>query len=302
MDRMNAKMSGKRVNTQIVFLGIIIVALTIVVAIINPRFISAQNITNLFKQISVTGICSIGMAMVLISGGFDLSIGSLVSLVGCTIGTLINSGVPEMGAILIGILCGTLCGAVNGIIISKSNCAPVIITLGTMGAFKGAALLIAGGNIINFKAPTPLLANDAMLGLPTIIFIFILVVILIFLFFKFTVIGRQIYALGSNQEAAYISGVNIVLTKTLVYKITGLIVAFASIALLMRLGSASAVINSPHVVTSSLTARARFGFLSPMKSVRMFVSASENTIATTSKKLITRVPTPARLCLLSVSC
>jgi len=239
---------------QTTFLIIIILLLCIIVGVINKRFLSVQNFTNLFKQISVTGICSIAMALVLISGGFDLSIGSLLSLVACVISTLINLGFPEIVAIIIGILGGGMCGALNGIIIAKSRCAPVIITLGTMGVFKGAALLIAGGNIINFKVPVSILTRTEIIGAPTIVFVFLIVVIIIYLFLKSTVFGKRIYAIGGNEEAAYLAGVNIVISKTIIYMIAGFIISLASVSLIMRLGSASAVMGDSYTLNAVASA------------------------------------------------
>lgn len=241
-------------RNQITFLVIIIVVLSVTVALVNDRFLSIQNITNLFKQISVTGISSIAMALVLISGGFDLSVGSLISLVACIIATLINKGIPESSAILIGIAGGALCGTLNGFVIAKSRCAPVIITLGTMGVFKGFALLIAGGNIINFKVPVSILTKTEVLGFPTIVFIYLLVVIFVFLFLKLTVFGKRIYAIGGNEEAAYLAGINIVVSKTLIYTAAGIIVSLAAVALLMRLGSASAVMGDAYTLNAVASA------------------------------------------------
>jgi len=247
----SAKPKNRRfLHSQGLFLMLIIIVLSAVIALINPRFLSMQNITNLFKQISVTGICAIAVAIILIAGGFDLSIGSLVSLVACVIATLINQGVPELAAIAAGILFGILCGAANGAIIAYSNCAPVIITLGTMGIFKGGALLVARGNIINFKMPAPLLSTTSFLGIPTIIHIFLVIVVLAFLFLYYTVMGRRLYSLGSNAEASFLAGVNIKRMKILTYTIGGFIVSFAAIALLMRLGSASAVMGDAYTLNA----------------------------------------------------
>lgn len=253
-NRRKYNLLDKALHSQIVFLIAIIILVSLAVTIANDRFISRQNITNLFKQVSVTGICSIAMALVLISGGFDLSIGALVSFVACFIAMLINSGIPEIVAILLGIAGGTLCGALNGFIISMSKCAPVIITLGTMSVFRGAALLIAKGNIINFKVPVTILSKTAIMGSPTIVFIFIFVVILAYLFLKFTVFGKRIYALGGNEQATFLSGINIAWSKTLIYSIAGLIVSFAAIALLMRLGSASAVMGDSYTLNAVASA------------------------------------------------
>lgn len=238
------------IRKQSFFLIAIIVVLSLTVTLINPRFISAQNITNLFKQISVMGICSIAMAIILITGGFDLSIGSLLSFVACLIATLINMGVPELVAILLGVLGGTLCGALNGAIIAYSGCAPVIITLGSMGIFKGAALLIAGGNIINLKGDLPILNTTTLLGFPTIVYIYLAIVVLAFVILQTTVFGRRIYSLGGNEEATFLAGVNIIAAKIAVYTLSGFIVSFAALALLMRLGSASAVMGDSYTLNA----------------------------------------------------
>lgn len=235
---------------QSVFLIMIIITLSIGVTLANDRFISPLNIMNLFRQISVTGICAISTAIVLITGGFDLSIGSLVSFVACVIATLVNRGLSEVTAILLGILCGILCGALNGAVIAYSRCAPVIITLGTMGIFKGGALLIAGGNIINFKAPVAILTSTKFLGIPTIVYIYLLVTVVAFIFLQSTVIGRRIYSLGGNEEASFLAGVNVTHMKVLTYTIDGFIVSFAAIALLMRLGSASAVMGDSYTLNA----------------------------------------------------
>jgi len=235
---------------QSAFLIMIMIALSIGVALANSRFISPLNIMNLFRQISVTGICAISTAIVLITGGFDLSVGSLVSFVACVIATLVNRGLSEVTAILLGILCGILCGALNGAVIAYSRCAPVIITLGTMGIFKGGALLIAGGNIINFKAPVAILTSSKLLGIPTIVYIYLLVTVVAFIFLQSTVIGRRIYSLGGNEEASFLAGVNVTLMKVLTYTIDGFIVSFAAIALLMRLGSASAVMGDSYTLNA----------------------------------------------------
>ena len=247
-------MIKKAFKGQIGFLISIIIGLCIIVTLINPRFVSPQNITNLFKQVSVTGICALASAIVLIGGGFDLSVGTLLSLVACVIASLINLGVPEFLAILCGILVGTLGGALNGIVIAKTGCAPVIITLGSMGLFKGAALMIARGNIINFKKPICFLGATQTFGIPTIVLIFLAMAIFVYILLNKTVFGRRIYAIGGNGEAAYLSGVDITKSTVLIYATDGFIVSFAAIALLMRLGSASAVMGDSYTLDAVASA------------------------------------------------
>jgi len=248
------KKMKKFFKSQIGFLISIIIVLGLLVALINPRFLSVNNVTNLFKQVSVTGICALASAIVLIGGGFDLSVGTLLSLVACTISSLVNAGLPEFAAILCGILVGTLGGAMNGFIISKTGCAPVIVTLGSMGVFKGAALLIAGGNIINFKQPICFLGLTTTLGIPTIIIIFAVMIVFVYFILRKTVFGRRVYSIGGNAEAAFLSGVNIGKTTILIYALDGFIVSFAAIALLMRLGSASAVMGDSYTLDAVASA------------------------------------------------
>ena len=239
---------------QIGFLVSIIVVLSLIVALINPRFLSPNNVTNLFKQISVTGICALASAIVLIGGGFDLSVGTLLSLVACVIASVVNLGAPEFVAILCGILIGTVGGALNGLIISKTGCAPVIVTLGSMGVFKGAALLIARGNIINFKNPVSFLGLSITLGIPTIVIIFAVMVVFVYFILRKTVFGRRVYSIGGNGEAAFLSGVDIEKSTVFIYALDGFIVSFAAIALLMRLGSASAVMGDSYTLDAVASA------------------------------------------------
>lgn len=239
---------------QIGFLVSIIVVLSLIVALINPRFLSPNNVTNLFKQISVTGICALASAIVLIGGGFDLSVGTLLSLVACVIASMVNLGAPEFVAILCGILIGTVGGALNGLIISKTGCAPVIVTLGSMGVFKGAALLIARGNIINFKNPVSFLGLSITLGIPTIVIIFAVMVVFVYFILRKTVFGRRVYSIGGNGEAAFLSGVDIEKSTVFIYALDGFIVSFAAIALLMRLGSASAVMGDSYTLDAVASA------------------------------------------------
>ena len=150
-ERALKKKSGLNFKDQRILLAFVIVGIVIVVSIINPKFIELKNIIQIFQQISVMGILTMAMALLLISGGIDLSIGNLMVLSAICMSTLIASGVALPLAILVGIIVAIACGALNGFIIAKSKCVPLIISLGTSQIFYGISLTISGGRIMSFN-------------------------------------------------------------------------------------------------------------------------------------------------------
>ena len=138
------------IKEQRVLLAIVIVVIVAAVSAINPRFIQVKNLITIFQQISVTGILTMAMSMLLIGGGIDLSIGNIMVLSGVVMASVIHSTGNTALAVAAGMAAGTLCGALNGVIIAKSKCIPLIITLGTSEMFYGMALTISGGRIMSF--------------------------------------------------------------------------------------------------------------------------------------------------------
>ena len=151
MSKNNKAVKKSIFKDQRVLLGIVIVVIIAVVSCINPKFIAVKNMITILQQISVTGILTMAMSILLIGGGVDLSIGNLMVLSGVTIAQVLALGYSVPLAVLAGVAVGVAGGLLNGVIIAKSKCIPLIITLGTSHIFYGLALTVSGGRIMSFN-------------------------------------------------------------------------------------------------------------------------------------------------------
>ena len=237
---MNTKF--KRIlRDQRVLLALVIALLVLVVSIINPRFVRLNNIVAIFTQISVLGVLTMAMAMLLISGGIDLSIGSMMALCGIVVATVLKSGQGMLVALLAGFGTGLVCGAFNGVIIAKSKGMPLIISLGTSMIFNGISLLIAGGAFLQFQNKLDFLRTIRLFDVVPLMVLFMLAVcVIMYVLLNKTKFGRRIVAIGGNEKNAYLSGINVDLYKVITYAIAGVIVAGASLILGARLNSITA--------------------------------------------------------------
>ena len=225
------------INKNVILIYILL-ALIIIVSLYDPKFLSKSNIQNLMQQISVLGILSLGMNILMISGGLDLSIGMNISLSLCTITVLFSKGINLFLALLIGFFISVFCGFVNGIIIAKSNGLPFVITLGTMSIFNGIALVITGGESYSISGKFTYIGQGKIWIFPVSIIIFFIILILTFIILNMSKLGRLIFAIGGNEKAAYFSGIKVDRVKILLYTLNGIIVGLAALVLLSRLGSA----------------------------------------------------------------
>ncbi len=219
---------------------LILVVFTAIVSFVNPTFLDEKNIVNILRASGFTMISVVGMAMVLIIGGLDLSIGSIYALSALVCAMAITDwGLPVPVGILVGLGVGLLCGVINGFLIVKTGMPPMIATLGMQYALRGAVSVLTKGVPI-YPLPDSFveLEPHKIFGVPIIVIIAILIAIVGHVALARTYFGRSVYALGGNQEAARISGINIRKTKMLVYMIMGVLVAFAGIMTASRLGSA----------------------------------------------------------------
>jgi len=230
-------------KSQPFYLLVIILVAGLIVSLTNPNFLKLNNIMNIFTQSSVFGIITLASAVVLISGGIDLSVGQMMSFSCCIITKLIINGTDPAVAVLIGILVATGCGLINGAIVSYSKCPPFIITLGMTGVYTGGALMVTDGIIINVPSSIKLFGEGMVGFMPIAVIIFLVACILVYFLLTRTRVGRRLYAAGGNEEAALYSGINVRLYKFLVYGFGGLLVGIASLVLLDRLGSANAVMG-----------------------------------------------------------
>lgn len=247
MEHTNMKnmLKGIKLKDQRVLMMLVILLITIVVTIISPKFVDIRNIVAIFQQVSVLGILTMAMAMLLISGGIDLSIGNIMILSGVVISKVIMGGGNVLVAVILGLLTGLICGFLNGLIIAKSKCLPLIITLGTSQIFFGASLMITGGRFMNFSGKFDFIGRTRIFDIFPVMLIFLIVMVLFaFFLLNFTRFGRRIVAIGGNERNAYLSGINIDRYKVIMYSIGGIISAIASIVFVSRLDSITATAGS----------------------------------------------------------
>ena len=215
------------------------IVLFVILSISTESFFSANNIMNVLRQASTLMIVAIGMTFVLISGGIDLSIGSVACLAGTiTAGLMVKSGLPVLIALLLGILLGVIIGIFNGVVISKLRIPPFIATLAMMSTARGAALIYSGGYpITSLPDEALILGRGYILNVPVPVIFMITVVILAWIALLMTKFGRYTFAIGGNEECARLSGIKVDITKISVYAISGACAALTGILPTMRLAS-----------------------------------------------------------------
>lgn len=239
---------------QRVLLAIVIILVIGVVAVINPKFIAVKNLLTIFQQISVTGILTMAMSMLLICGGIDLSIGNIMVLSGVVMAQLIAADKNVFLAVLAGLLTATACGVFNGAIIAKSKCIPLIITLGTSQMFYGLALTISNGRIMSFGGAFNAIGKTKLFDIfPVMLFVLAAMVILSYIIMNRTKFGRRIVAIGGNEKNAFLSGINVVRYKIIIYGLAGAFCAVAAIIFSARIDSITANAGAGYE-TNALTA------------------------------------------------
>lgn len=209
---------------------------------LSPHFLTISNILNIAQQTSINAIIAVGMTFVIITAGIDLSVGSILAFSGVVLASALDAGLPVPLALLLGLAVGMLCGFVNGILISYGRLPPFISTLGMMSVARGAALLYTQGRPISgFSESFRFLAAGEILSIPTPVIIMILVYLVAYFILNRTKIGRYTYAIGGNEEAAILSGINVKYYKTMIYSLCGILSGLAAIILTARLNSAQPI-------------------------------------------------------------
>ncbi|AZO73722.1 MULTISPECIES: ABC transporter permease [unclassified Mesorhizobium] len=209
----------------------------IVLALATPSFATALNITNLLRQGSLIAILAVGQTFVIITGGIDLSVGAVVGFTTVIVALLINAGWPIWAAVLITLLTGVAIGLFHGFGIVKMGLPPFIITLATMTSLRGIGLLMTNGNSISINSdPFQAFSRGSLLGIPYLFWMVILVAIPSYVFLHHTRWGRYLFSVGSNAEAARLSGVNVPRTIFMAYILSGLLAAFVGVLLASRIG------------------------------------------------------------------
>jgi len=219
--------------------GLLIVfgIICLLISLITPQFLTVSNLTIIVTQISINALLAFGVTFVIITGGIDLSLGSIVAVTGVTSAMLAHpDSYPVLIPIVMGLLAGLLMGVFNGFIITKSKIAPFIVTLGTMTIGRGLALILSDGRpVSNLSDSFNYLGSGTVFGIPILILIFIFVFAICSIILSKTILGRYIYAIGGNEQAARASGINIDRVKLSVYSISGLLAGLAGILLASRI-------------------------------------------------------------------
>lgn len=228
--------------------GIIIVLVILIIAfgIGNSLFFTVNNFINIIRQISILGIITIGMSFVLISGGIDLSVGSQLSFIGVVTATMFTKySINPLFACFIGIFIATLVGIMNGLFIANTKVPPLIATLATQQILLGLGYIISEGKPIYGLTPSVKFIGQGHIGpIPTPIIILIVLIFIGSFILNKTYLGRYFYAIGSNDEVARLSGINVRLVRTLAYGMCGLLAGIAAIIMMSRINSGSPTVGS----------------------------------------------------------
>jgi len=236
-------------------LVVVLIIISIVLSFLTPYFLTTRNLLIVLQQVSITTIIAFGMAFVIISQGIDLSVGAAISLVGLPIATIIiaGEGKPLFMAIgiLSGIALGALIGFVNGINIVYLKIAPFIATLAMMSICRGTVLTLTKGRPV-FGLPNSFIfiGNGFVGPVPFSVIIMLIIFSVVVYVSEHTAFGRIIYAIGGNQEAARLSGINVKKTRILVYMISGVCVGIAGMIFTARLASAQPAAGDPFLFNS----------------------------------------------------
>jgi inositol transport system permease protein len=244
---------------------IFLLVLMLIFALLEPRFLHPINLFNVMRQISITGLIAIGMTFVILTAGIDLSVGSMLALAGLVAAAVAKGGLSDrftVGAIqeaagygwllamLAALSVGLACGFVQGLAITLLKVPPFVVTLGGLSAFRGAALLFAGGGPISGFDEAYRWWGQGKIGeVPVPVIIFLLFAVLAHIVLRYTRFGRHVYAVGGNPEAARLAGLNARRVTLLVYVIVGFFAGLAGFVLSARLNSAEAVAGIGYELT-----------------------------------------------------
>lgn len=224
-------------------IAIFILLLMVLVTIRTPAFLSVDNFRDILLNISILIIVALAQTMIIITRGIDLSVGSMIGLVAMMVGFVVVSfpGMSPLVAVLIGMGLGALLGSLNGFLITSGGVPPIIATLGTLSIYRGLIFVYSQGQWINsYELPDAFraLAKGSPLGIPNIILAAAFIAILIYFFLNYTRPGRDIYAIGSNPDAARVAGINVERTTFMVYALSGLLCGLAAVLWASRFESA----------------------------------------------------------------
>jgi ribose transport system permease protein len=224
--------------------GIVIAFIIICAAmtVLSPVFLTVANVRNVIRQSSIFGIMAIGMTFVILTGGIDLSVGSILAVAGAISAGMLKGGAGLLPIVVLALVLGIGCGLANGVIITIGRIAPFVVTLGMMSIARSITLIYTKGYPISgFTGDFRFIGGGEILSMPFPIIVFLLTVIMAWLILTQTRLGRYTYAIGGNEETVKLSGINADFYKTIAYVISGITAAMSALILTSRLNSAEPV-------------------------------------------------------------
>src|SRR6476619_1309221 len=209
-----------------------LLAIVVVFSVLSPNFLTTGNLLNILQQSSINACVALGMTLVIISGGIDLSVGPTAAIAAVAAAVLMAAGAPIVVAIPAALLFGIAAGAVNGLLVAYGGLQPFIVTLGTLSLYRATALIYTGGNPI-FGIPPEFRAlfNTSVFGVPNPVIIVAVLALLVWVLLNKTPLGEYFLAVGGNAEASHIAGVPVAMTKIASYGISGGLAAVAGLIL-----------------------------------------------------------------------
>jgi ribose/xylose/arabinose/galactoside ABC-type transport system permease subunit len=217
------------IGSQEMVLAISLIALIVIVGVSNPRFVNERNLTNIFQGNAYVAVAALGMTMVIISGNIDISVGSLIGVLATISGTLAVNGYPIWVAWFAPLVVGGVVGAVNGFFVAYLRIPSIVVTLGMLSILKGGLISATSGAWISDLPSDYFLAQMKPLGISMPIYFMVILTIVVALWMRYSPLGRSIYAVGGNAEAARLSGINVRGVIMRVFTLNGVIVGIASV-------------------------------------------------------------------------
>ena len=217
---------------------LVLIALFLFFSIASKAFLTPENLFNILRQVAVVGIATVGMTFVMLTGGIDLSVGSMIGVTGIVAAELMVMGAHPVIAVIIALVAAVLMGLMNAVIINELKIPPLIVTLGTMTSLRGLCYLVTGAlPVFGFPESFTVIGQGYVWLIPIPVLIMIAAFILGYVVLEKFTIGRHIYGMGGNEEASRLSGINIRKVKYFVYAVSGFMCGIAGVVLLSRTNS-----------------------------------------------------------------
>ncbi len=222
-----------------------LLAIVVVFSVLTPNFLTEQNNLNILQQSAINACVALGMTLVIIGGGIDLSVGPTAAIAAVAAAFMMVGGVPIFIAIPAALLFGAVAGALNGVLVAYGGLQPFIVTLGTLSLYRASALIYTGGNPV-FGIPPGFrsMVNASPFGVPSPVIVVAFLALVVWVVLNKTPLGEYFLAVGGNEEASHIAGVPVERTKIATYMISGVLASVAGLILVGRLGAADPTLGN----------------------------------------------------------